>query len=128
MYFLLKVIVVKLVYSDHEHGIATLWSQVGFRRYLSAVAYLRIYFGKLELRFLLLLLLFNMVFMVGHTPFWCILFETLQYFLSMFTIFLTSINRLVLKFFCCILTILICVFVKQSVKQLSNYCHQWQTI
>ena len=49
-------IVIKLVYSNHKRGVAAPWRKVGCKRYLSVEVYLRIYFGKLDLRFSLLFL------------------------------------------------------------------------
>ena len=78
-----------------------------------------------EIRFRIFTLIFNMVFLAGHT---LLISETLQYFLPKFTIFSYIFKSFSFEIFPLHLTILIYLFVKQSVKQLSNYCYQYQTM
>lgn len=47
----LKIVVIKLFSSDHKRGVITLLQQVEFKRYLPALVYLRIHFGKLDFGF-----------------------------------------------------------------------------
>lgn len=118
-----KIVVITSVYFDHNCGryriIKTSWVQVIFI-WCSSFTYifLNISFGIFAFNF-------NMVFLVGHTS---LISETLQHFLSKFTISSYIYKQLSFEIFPLHLTVLIYLFVKQSVKQLSNDYYLWQTI
>ena len=108
---------------DHKRGVIAIWRQVWFKLYLSVVVYLRISFGRLGL--VISLFFRTWFFLVRQIP---LILEALQYFLSKFTVYSYIYKSLSFEIFLLHLTILICLFVKKSVKQLSNYCCEWYTI